>query len=331
MNDIWILAEQCHGKVLPVSFELLHRARELSAQNGGKICAMIIGSDIAEAELQSLTDCDAKLVVALEAPELEYFLPEPYSACMLEIIRKYQPEIIIASATSTGKTLMPYVAMKSNTGLTADCTRLDIEPATGLLLQTRPAIGGNIMATIKCAGFKPQMATVRPKSSPRVVPVPGSTGEIVRMKISGKMLFSRVVRCGFAPETEDINLQDAEKVVVIGRGIKKAENLPLVREFAAALGAAIGASREVVDRGWLSYSHQVGLSGKTISPKLYVGIGVSGSIQHLAGMQTAETIVAINNDPEAQLFKVANFGIVGNLFDVLPQLTARLKNGELTW
>ena len=330
-SEVWILAEQHDGKIQPVSFELLTRGRALAEKRGSRLNAMIFGSNIEEAGLRELIACGADRVVAMEAPELAYFLVEPYAACMTQLIEQYQPEIIIAGATSTGRTLMPYVAMNVHAGLTADCTGLDIEEGSGLLLQTRPAIGGNIMATIKCPECRPQMATVRPKSTRPAQPEAGRQGEIIRLAAPPELLNSRIIRTGFIPDEEKFNLQDAEIVVAVGRGIKKAENIYLVRELADALGAALGATRDVVDRGWLSYPHQIGLSGKTVSPKLYIAVGLSGSIQHLAGMQTAERIVAINKDPEAQIFKVADFGIAGNLFDILPELTERIRKGERIW
>jgi electron transfer flavoprotein alpha subunit len=222
---------------------------------------------------------------------------------------------------------MPYVAMKAFAGLTADCTGLDIEPETGELLQTRPAIGGNILATIRTPNHRPQMATVRPHSTPPARPQAGRTGRIIRIPASPSALASRITHRGFAASQSGRTIQDAEIVVVAGRGIRKAENIPLVKALADALGAALGGTRDIVDRGWLSYPHQVGLSGKTISPKLYIGVGVSGSIQHLAGMQSSGTIVAINNDPDAQIFKVADYGIVGDLFDVVPAIIRHLKSG----
>jgi electron transfer flavoprotein alpha subunit len=330
-SEVWILAEQHDGKIQPISFELLTRGRTLAEKRGCHLNAMIFGSNIEEAGLRELIVCGADLVVAMEAPELAYFLVEPYAACMTQLIRQYQPEIIIAGATSTGRTLMPYVAMNVHAGLTADCTGLDIEEGSGLLLQTRPAIGGNIMATIKCPEYRPQMATVRPKSTRPAQPEAGRPGKIIRLTAPPELLKSRIIRTGFVPDEEKFNLQDAEIVVAVGRGIKKAGNIYLVRELADALGAALGATRDVVDRGWLSYPHQIGLSGKTVSPKLYIAAGLSGSIQHLAGMQTAERIVAINKDPEAQIFKVADFGIVGSLFDILPKLTERIRKGERIW
>ncbi len=328
-SDVWILAEQQEGRILRISHELITRGIALSQKRGCKLCAMVFGSKINEADLQDLIDRGVDKVVAVEAPELQHFLVEPYSACMHDILSKYKPEIILGGATSTGRTLLPYVAMSAYTGLTADCTGLDIEEGTNNLLQTRPAIGGNIMATIKTPDFRPQMSTVRPRSTkPAPVQQKGRKGEIIRLKPDQKLLNSRILRTGFIPNEEEQSLHDAEIVVVAGRGIKKAENVQLVRDLANALGGTLAATRDVVDRGWLSYPHQVGLSGKTISPKLYVGVGVSGAIQHLAGMQTSETIVAINSDPEAQIFKVADFGIVGDLFEIVPALTKRIKDGK---
>ncbi|MDD5697334.1 MAG: electron transfer flavoprotein subunit alpha/FixB family protein [Victivallaceae bacterium] len=328
MKAIWITAEQEAGEIKPVAYELLTRGRALAKKSGRRLGAMVFGENISEAGLNELIARGADRVVAMEAPELKHFSVEPYSVCMLELIRKYEPEIILAAATSTGRTLMPYVAMTCHAGLTADCTELDIEAETGLLLQTRPAIGGNIMATIKCPEHRPQMATIRPKSTPESPQTAGRTGEIIRLEAPAAIKRTRVEYNGFEPDDEEISLQDAEKIVVVGRGIKTEANIKSARELADLLGAALGATREVVDRGWLNYSHQIGLSGKTVTPRLYVGIGVSGAIQHLAGMQTAECIIAINKDPDAQIFHIADFGIVGDLFEVLPVLIGKLKRGE---
>lgn len=323
-KDIWILAEQWEGKIQEISFELLTRGLDLQKQRKCQLNAMIFAENIAESELQKLIECGTDKVVCVKDPALKYFLIEPYAACMLDLIEKFKPETILAGATSTGRTLMPYVAIKANAGLTADCTVLEYEGDSDNLLQTRPAIGGNIMATIKTPDHRPQMATVRPRSTRPALPQKGRTGEII-IETPANNLTSRIDRLKTIPNEEEIALQDAERVVVVGRGIKKAENLPLIKAFADEIGAAIGASRDVVDRGWLSYPHQVGLSGKTITPKLYIGLGVSGAIQHLAGMQTAENIIVVNSDPDAQIFKVADFGIVGDLFEVLPELTQAIK------
>ena len=326
-SGVWILAEQQGGEVSCISHELLSRGIELAKKRGCKLSAVIFGDGINPDGFAELIACGADEVIAMEGEGLGEFLVEPYAACMLELIEKYKPEIIIAGATSLGRTLMPYVAVKCHAGLTADCTGLDIEEGTNNLLQTRPAIGGNILATIKTPTCRPQMSTVRPRSMRPASRQAGRTGEVILLKASKDKLVSRIKRLDFIANEEEQVLGEADIVVVVGRGIKKAENIRLIRELADCLGAALGASRDVIDRGWLSYPHQVGLSGQTISPKLYIGIGVSGTIQHLAGMQTAETIAAINIDPDAHIFKVADFGIVGDLFEVVPALIEQFKKG----
>jgi len=324
-KGVWILAEQSGGRIQRISHELLSRGRELAEKRGTDLTAVVFGYEINADDLQDLIDRGADRVLATEAAELEHFLVEPYAACMGRLIEEHRPEIIIAGATSTGRTLMPYVAIRANAGLTADCTMLDIEPETGNLLQTRPAIGGNILATIKTPKHRPQMATVRPRSTKPAPKQEGRTGKIIRIPAPPECLPSRIRRVDFVADESEHGLQEADVVVSVGRGIKKAENIPLVQSLAKAMDAALGASRDVIDRGWLSYPHQVGLSGKTVSPKLYAAVGVSGTIQHLAGMQTSETIIAINIDPDAQIFRVADFGIVGDLFDVVPVLTERIR------
>ncbi|MBI5725546.1 MAG: electron transfer flavoprotein subunit alpha/FixB family protein [Planctomycetes bacterium] len=329
-KGVWILAEQSGGRILRISHELLTRGRTLADKRAADLTAVVFGNNINEGDLNELIERGADRVLAMEAAGLEHFLPEPYSACLMKLIGEYRPEIMIAGATSAGRTLMPLVAVKATTGLTADCTGLDIEEGTGNLLQTRPAIGGNIMATIKTPRHRPQMATVRPHSTKPAIRAPGRKGQVVRLKADPSLLASRVKRVDFVKSAEEHGLADADVIVAVGRGIKKGENLKVVQPLVSAMDAALGASRDVVDRGWLSYPHQIGLSGKTVSPKLYFALGVSGSIQHLAGMQTSETVVAVNTDPEAQIFRVADVGIVGNLFDVVPVLIEKLKQAKKT-
>lgn len=327
-KTIWLLAEQTQGRLRRVSYELITRGLDLAAKRQCELVAVLFGSDVSDAELQTLIDRGVDRVIYTQADALGEFDLEPYAACLLELIEQQRPEIFLAGATSTGRTLMPYVAIKAHAGLTADCTVLDIDPDTGNLLQTRPAIGGNILATIQTPDHRPQMATVRPRSTRPAEPAPGRSGTIDRRSADKSLLGSRVTRIGLEPFDDEKGIEEADAIVAVGRGIKKAENLPLIEALAEQLDAAIGASRDVIDRGWLSYPHQIGLSGKTVTPKLYVGVGVSGSIQHLAGMQTAETIIAINSDPEAQIFQVADVGIVGDLFEVVPALTAALKEAR---
>lgn len=329
-EGVWVLAEQAGGRVLGVSHELLARGRSLADKRRTALTAILIGHNVTLADLTELIERGADRVLVMDSPALEHFLVEPHSACLSHLIREHRPEIVIAAATSTGRTIMPYVAVQVHTGLTADCTMLDIDPAGGDLLQTRPAIGGNIMATIRTSEHRPQMATVRPHSMRPADRTAGRKGEILRVSPPEGLPLGRMRRVGFIPNEETHPLAEADVVVAVGRGIKKADNIPLAQKLADALDAALGASRDVVDRGWLSYPHQIGLSGKTVTPRLYVGLGVSGSIQHLAGMQTAETIVAVNTDPDAQIFHVADVGIVGNLFDVAPVLIRKINEARET-
>lgn len=329
---VWTVAEQVGGRLTPVSYELLAWGRQLAdkldalGRKGAELCSVVMGAGLDEGDLRGLILRGADKVYVVEAPALERFLARPYARALERLIRWHKPEIILAGATTTGRTLMPYLAVRIPTGLTADCTGLDIDDETGNLIQTRPAIGGNVLATIVTATHRPQMATVRPRSAVPPPPVDGRQGEIIVVQMDEQLLQSRVERLGFRSlERDEANIQEAEKVVSGGRGLKKAENFALIRELAEKLGAAVGASRDAVERGWIPYPHQVGLSGKTVSPGLYVAVGISGSIQHLAGMRTADCIVAINNDPDAQIFQVADFGVVGDLFEFLPALVEELE------
>lgn len=328
-RGVWTIAEESRGKIKEVAYELLTRGRKLADKLGVELASVLLGSNISEPELKQLIYRGADKVYVVDAPELENFIAENYSNVLVDLINKYKPEIIIAGATTSGRTLMPHVSIRVNAGLTADCTGLDIEEETKNLLQTRPAIGGNILATIKTPDSRPQMATVRVKSS-KPAPIDKSrSGEIINIKLKQELIDGRVERIGFRKaEGETVGIQDADVVVAGGRGLKKGENFKLIQELAEKLGGVVGASRDAVDRGWVSYPHQVGLSGKTISPKLYIAIGISGAIQHLAGIKTADTVVAVNSDPDAQIFKVSDFGIVGDLFEVMPLLNERLAKRE---
>ncbi|MDR1579334.1 MAG: electron transfer flavoprotein subunit alpha/FixB family protein [Synergistaceae bacterium] len=324
-NDVWTLAEQYGGALKAVSYEILGRGRSLADKLGGKLTSVLIGDGVSESGLESLIARGADAVYAVQSPELKYFVCETYSRILEKLIREHEPAVFLAAATSTGRTLMPYTAVKIRTGLTADCTELDIEEGTGYLLQTRPAIGGNIMATIKTPCHRPQMATVRPKSS-RPLPADDSRGgEILRIPLDRALIDGRTqVRGCRREEADTLGLDEADIVVAGGRGLKKGENFHLIRSLARQLGGAVGASRDAVDRGWISYPHQVGLSGKTVSPKIYIGIGISGAIQHLAGIKTSEIIVSINSDPDATLHRIADLAIVGDAFQIIPEIQKRL-------
>jgi electron transfer flavoprotein alpha subunit len=332
--NVWTLAEQYEGALKTVSFELLSRGRVLVDKLGGKLSSILIGPALEEETLKELIRRGADEVIAVEDEGLRYFTSDTYPVVFETLIRDYKPEIILGAATSTGRTLMPYTAVKIHAGLTADCTGLDIEEETGCLLQTRPAIGGNIMATIKTPDHRPQMATVRPRSSRPLPEDPRREGSVIRYSLcdtlpgGGRFPAFRDARTKVITyrrdETGFANLEEAEVIVAGGRGLRKSENFKLLREIAKSLGGEVGASRDAVDRGWISYPHQVGLSGKTVSPRLYIGAGISGAIQHLAGIKTSETIVSINIDPDAGLHKVADLAIVGDALEVLEGLRKRL-------
>jgi electron transfer flavoprotein alpha subunit len=324
MKEVWTLAEQSGGKLKSVSFELLSRGRRLADKLGAKLVSVLIGPPAADEELNLLIQRGADEVYAACDAALAGFVCESYAAVLENLVKEKGPEVILAAATSLGRTLMPYTAVRLHTGLTADCTELDIEEATGNLLQTRPAIGGNIMATIKTPDTRPQMATVRPKSSRPLAADPSRKGTITRLKAVFPETSTRVEGIR-REESGAANIEEADVVVSGGRGLKKGENFNLIRDLAAALGGAVGASRDAVDRGWISYPHQVGLSGKTISPKVYLCAGISGAIQHLAGIKTSEAIIAVNPDPDAAIHKLADLAIVGDAFEVLPALIKRLN------
>jgi len=324
-RDVWTIVEQNKGKIREVSYEILTRGRKLADKLGVELASILMGYNISDDKSNELIYRGADKVHVVDGPLLENFIVENYSNVLVDLVRKYKPNIIIAGATTSGRTLMPHVAIRVNTGLTADCTELDIEKETNNLLQTRPAIGGNILATIKTPNNRPQMATVRVKST-KPAPIDRSRrGEIVKIKLKLELIDGRTERIGFRKtEDEATSIQDADIIVSGGRGLRKKENFTLIRQLAKNLGGVVGASRDTVDRGWISYPHQVGLSGKTVSPKLYIAIGISGSIQHLAGIKTSDFIIAVNNDPDAQIFKISDFGIVGDLFEVVPLLNERL-------
>ena len=326
MSYVWTVAEQSKGKLREVSFELLSRGRKLADKMDTKLCSVLLGSNVSDETLQELIHRGADEVYFVDDPRLENFIVETHSNVLSDLVKQYNPHSILAAATSSGRTLMPYVAIQVSTGLTADCTELDIEDGTNHLLQTRPAIGGNIMATIKTPDHNPQMATVRPKSSRPLAPDTSRQGKIVRLELKNELVDDRVKMVGFRKDIEEfVNIEEAEVVVAGGKGMKKVENFTLLRDLAKHFDGVLGASRDAVDRGWLPYPHQIGLSGKTISPKLYICAGISGSIQHLAGIKTSEYIIAINQDQDANIFQLADFGIVGNLFEIIPRINARLE------
>lgn len=324
-RGVWVLGEVRDGQIHPVSYELLAWGRGLADKLSVNLSIVIIGINL-KGKVEELIPRGADKVYVIDHPALEYFRVDPYAAVLAALIKEYKPEILIASATTMGRTIMPIMAVRLGAGLTADCTDLDIDPEERLLIQTRPAVGGNIMATIKTPVLRPQMSTVRPKSK-RPLPNDFSRkGEVIIKEFTEQAFTSRVKRLSFIKEeTSGAPIQDAEHIVSFGKGLKDAKYLELMKELAGVFEGSLGASRNATDLGWISYSHQVGLSGKTVSPRLYIAVGISGAVQHLAGMSSAETIVAINSDPEANIFNVADYGIVGDLFEVVPLLIKKLK------
>lgn len=323
-RGVWVYAEQREGALHGVSFELLGEGRVLAEKLGVPLTAVLLGSGV-EALAAPLFEHGADRVILADHPALAAYTAEAYAEALSALVRKYKPEALLAGATTIGRGFVPRVAIEVRTGLTADCTGLDIDPATRRLLQTRPAFGGNIMACIECPDHRPQMATVRPKVFKAAPAQPGRTGELVRETLDLKTPAVRVLETVHAMENEK-NVADAEIIVTGGRGLGKPENFALLRELADALGgAAIGASRAAVDAGWISAFHQVGQTGKTVRPKVYIACGVSGQIQHLVGMNSSDTIIAINKDPDAPIFGVADIGIVGDLFQVVPEIIRALK------
>jgi len=323
-RGVWVFAEQRRGNLKNVSFELLSKGRELADTLKTELSAICLGHNVKD--VNQLIAYGADKVYLVDSPELADNQEDYLSHEMVKLIQEHQPEIVLAGATALGRSFIPRVAAILNTGLTADCTGLDIDTEKQLLRQTRPTFGGNIMATIICPEKRPQMSTVRPRVFKKNNSDPARKGQIIRVDFKKEGVTAKTKLISFVEDiTEKIKLEDADIIVSGGRGLGKAENFKLLQELADVLGAALGSSRAAVDEGWIPYSHQVGQTGKTVCPKLYIACGISGAIQHLAGMQTSDCIVAINDNPDAPIFQVAHYGIVGDLFQVVPMFIKKLK------
>jgi len=322
-KGIWIFAEQRRGVVQGVAYELLGEGRRLADAAGEELWAVLFGPGMDEAA-ESLIQRGADGVLYVDDERLADFNDEPYAEALARLIRKRRPFIVLAGATALGRSFVPKVAAKIETGLTADCTGFEIDPAYGLL-QTRPAYGGSIMATIITPNHRPQMATVRHKVMKPLPADASRKGKVVKVGIDGD-LKSHTRLLDFIEEVEaTVNIAEADIIVSGGRGLGDPKNFALIEDLAMALGGAVGASRAAVDAGWIPYSHQVGQTGKTVCPKLYVAVGISGAVQHQVGMRSSDYIVAINKDPDAPIFKIATWGIVGDLFKIVPALVCELK------
>jgi len=323
-SGVWVYAEYRNGSIAPVSLELLGAGRMIADKKNISLSAVIIGHKL-DSAVKELIAYGADTVYAADAAELESFTDDSYANILEDLIRQHKPEIVLAGATAIGRSFIPKVATAVGAGLTADCTELAISDEDGSLLQKRPAFGGNIMATIICPDTRPQMATVRPLVMSANEKDSSRNGEIVTVDQGAMRLSDRVKVLETVLGEDTVKLTEADIVVAGGRGMESEKGFALIRELADTVGGAVAASRAAVDSGWIGYPHQVGQTGKTVAPKLYICCGISGAVQHLVGMQSAETIIAINKDPHAPIFDVATYGIVGDLFEVLPKLIDAFK------
>jgi electron transfer flavoprotein alpha subunit len=351
-KHVWVYAEQRAGKLMNVALELIGEGRRLAREIGAdtKVYALLIGEGIQDLA----TECfayGADGAIFIEDPLLKLYTTDGYTKVFVDAIKEKKPEIVLFGATHIGRDLAPRVAARLNTGLTADCTRLDVKVSSYIdyaqknttldtsdldpnsddkgLKQTRPAFGGNLMATIVCPRTRPQMATVRPGVMTRRERKEGATGDIVTIKpvISKDDIHVEVLDVVKSAK-EIVSLTDAEIICSGGRGLGDASGFELIKKFADKVGGVVGSSRAAVDAGWIDQSHQVGQTGTTVKPKIYFACGISGAIQHLAGMQTSDLIVAINKDPDAPIFEVADIGIVGDLYKVIPEIIEDWDNAD---
>ena len=322
-SGVWVFAEQCQGEMPEVVAELMGQGARLAKDRNCDLGAVLLGSGV-NGLADELFALGADVVYLADDPGLADFNDDVYCEILAGAVKQYLPEILLAGATAMGRSMIPRVATATATGLTADCTGLAIDPESGHLLQTRPAFGGNIMATIVCPKARPQMATVRPRVMKKGAREEGRQGRLVELAGPAAGSGSQVLEV-VRQLDEKVNLTGAEVVVVGGRGLGGPEGFDLVRELAGALGGVVGATRGAVDSEWIGHAHQVGQTGRTIAPKLYIGLGVAGAVQHLVGMQGSDTIVAVNTDPNAPIFDVATYGIVGDLYQVVPAMLEHLK------
>ena len=326
VKNLWVLVETKEdGSAVNVGLELLNPGRKMADTLKEKLVAVIIGKDVSKAKEQ-VKDHGVDKIITVEGDIYEKYTTDVYAHALYTLVQKYQPDTILIGATNRGRDLGPRVSSRLHTGLTADCTELDVDEESGNVKWTRPAFGGNLMAQILCPDSRPQMGTVRPGVFSKEAI--GRKDEIE--EISENIEYTDPIRTkvlDFIPrdEGDEVDLQGAEFIVSGGRGLGEAENFKLIEDLAAAFDGTVGSSRAAVDAGWISHSHQVGQSGKTVGPKVYIAVGISGAIQHLAGIGASDTIIAINKDPDAPIFDIADYGIVGDLFEVVPQIIEKVN------
>jgi len=325
-KGIWCYAEIRHGNLVPTIFELLTVASSMNEVLKEEISVVLIGNKV-EAYAHEIIEHGADKVYVIDNPIFENFVDEAYCAALTELIKQEKPNKLLLPASTIGRSFASRVAITAGTGITADATEFSIDPKTRMMHATRPSFGGNLMATILCEKHRPEMATVRPMSFARTPKVAGRKGKILKVTVDPAKWNIRAKFKQYVPEqSKQEDITSAEKIVSGGLGLGKADGFKLIEELADQMKAAVGASRAVVDKGWIPYRHQVGLTGRTVRPKLYIACGISGAIQHLAGMSSSEFIVAINKDPQAPIMSIANLAVEGDLYEILPAITKELKS-----
>lgn len=323
-KDVWVFAEQREGKIMPVVIELLGEGKKLANEVGCNLCAVLCGHNV-EGLADELFAYGADKVYVADHEELATYRTDAYTKVINDAIEEYKPEIVLLGATHIGRDLGPCLAVKANTGLTADCTKLEIDPEDKKIKQTRPAFGGNLMATIVCPNHRPQMSTVRPGVMEKASFEEGRKGELIKLNVAFKEGDIRTKVLEIVKTMKDsVSLTDADIIVAGGMGLGKAEGFELLKQLADKLGGIVAASRAAVDAGWIDHAYQVGQTGTTVKPKIYIACGISGAIQHVAGMQNSEQIIAINTNESAPIFEIADYGIVGDLYKVIPAIIAEL-------
>ena len=324
-KNVWVFVETEYGKEKKVGFELLSPGREIADKLNQELVAVILGNNIKEIAEEAI-EYGADKVILVDNPIFERYSTDAVTYAFAKLVEKYHPETILIGATINGRDFGPRVACKLKTGLTADCTEISYNEETNNVKWTRPAFGGNLMADIECPNTRPQMGTIRQGVYKKPPKSKNNKGKIIEenINIPENILRTKIVET-IKEVSEQINLEDAEIIVSGGRGLGKAENFSYIRSLAEALGGAVGASRAAVDSGWIPHAYQVGQTGKTVAPKIYIACGISGAIQHLAGMSGSDIIIAINKDEDAPIFEVANYGIVGDLFEVIPEFVKAIK------
>ncbi|HUT86019.1 MAG TPA: electron transfer flavoprotein subunit alpha/FixB family protein, partial [Elusimicrobiales bacterium] len=324
-KGVWIFAETLRGKLSQTAFELLTLGKKLSDDLGQELCAVIMGDDVKKFT-KDLISRGAARVYVIESPQLKNFVDDVYAKALRDLVLKYKPNKFILPASVIGRSVSAKVAILADTGLTADATSIEIDKPSGLMQVTRPTFGGNLMATIVCKNYRPEMSTLRPLTYPPAKENKSLKGEVIEFPFIGTKYISKAEFIDFIKEESgEIDIASAEVIVSGGRGLGKPEGFKLISELAHVLKGAVGSSRSAVDSGWIAYRHQVGLTGRTVKPKIYIACGISGQVQHMAGMSSSDTIIAINKDADAPIMSQADYALEGDLYEVIPELIRELK------